>query len=158
MILSADPGIGGGIACYSGHSIHLFRMPVAFQETAKGKKKIVDGRSIGDILAELKPQTAYIEKVGAMPNQGVVSMFSFGMATGTLHGAIESRSIPIRLVRAQEWKEHFGLIKKDKKESNKVACSLWPEHKANLCKPSWNGVAEAALIAYFAYHELEGRK
>ena len=41
------------------------------------------------------PDSAIIEKVGAMPGQGVSSMFQFGRSVGMVEGVLAALQIPV---------------------------------------------------------------
>ena len=97
-----------------------------------------------------------LEKVGAMPGQGVVSMFNFGHNFGFIEGILQANLIPYQLVPPQTWKKEFSLTS-DKAKSIEVCQKLFP--KANLLatersrKPS-DGIAEAVLMAEYARRKL----
>lgn len=102
------------------------------------------------------PVKCCLEKVGAMPGQGVVSMFNFGHNLGFIEGVLQSNSIPYQLVLPQTWKKEFSLSS-EKAKSIEVCQKLFP--KANLLatqrsrKPS-DGIAEAILMAEYARRKL----
>lgn len=93
-----------------------------------------------------------VEKVGAMPGQGVVSMFNFGHNFGFIEGVLRAYSIPYQLVPPQTWKKEFSLSS-EKAKSIEVCQRLFPH--ANLLatersrKPN-DGIAEALLMAEYA--------
>lgn len=93
-----------------------------------------------------------LEKVGAMPGQGVVSMFNFGHNLGYIEGLLQAFDIPYQLVPPQTWKKEF-CVTSDKNTSIEVCrklfpyVSLLPTERSR--KPS-DGMAEAILIAEFA--------
>lgn len=97
-----------------------------------------------------------VEKVGAMPGQGVVSMFNFGHNLGFIEGLLRAYGIPYQLVPPQTWKKEFSLTS-DKAKSIEVCQKLFPN--ANLLatarsrKPS-DGIAEALLMAEYARRRL----
>lgn len=97
-----------------------------------------------------------LEKVGAMPGQGVVSMFNFGHNLGFIEGILQANLISYQLVPPQTWKKEFSLSS-DKGKSIEVCQKLFP--KANLLatdrsrKPS-DGIAEAVLMAEYARRRL----
>lgn len=96
---------------------------------------------------------AAVEKVGAMPHQGVTSMFNFGQSYGFIQGVLTAFGIPYQLVPPNVWKKNYSLIGKDKKASIDVCRKLFPN--LNLLAtpksrvPS-DGLAEAALLALYA--------
>ncbi|MBR5172548.1 MAG: hypothetical protein IKY40_00620 [Phascolarctobacterium sp.] len=99
---------------------------------------------------------ACVEQVGAMPNQGVKSMFSFGKSAGFIEGVLRANLISFQLVKPREWKKEFGL-NSDKAKSIEVCQRLFP--KINLlatprCKVPHDGMAEALLMAEYAKRKL----
>ena len=92
-----------------------------------------------------------VEKVHAMPNQGVVSMFSFGRSYGYILGVLEASGINYCLVDPKRWKWHFRLSS-DKSESIKLCQKLFPNHdlkRTERCRTPHDGKAEALLIALY---------
>lgn len=47
----------------------------------------------------------FVEKVHAMPKQGVVSMFTFGYVFGQLVGGLTERNHYIHFIRPQQWRK-----------------------------------------------------
>ena len=97
-----------------------------------------------------------LEKVGAMPKQGVTSMFNFGIAYGRLLQALEDFDIPYQEITPQRWKKEFGL-NSEKVKSIETAHKLFPN--ANLrpterCRVDNDGMAEALLMACYAKRKL----
>ena len=93
-----------------------------------------------------------LEKVGAMPGQGVVSMFNFGHNLGYIEGLLQAFDIPYQLVPPQTWKKEF-CVTSDKNTSIEVCRKLFP-HVSLLPtvrsrKPN-DGMAEAILMAEYA--------
>lgn len=72
-----------------------------------------------------KKVVACIEQVGAMPGQGVTSMFTFGKSAGFAEGVIRALGIKYQLVRPQIWKKEFGL-NTDKQKSIDVCPKVVP--------------------------------
>ena len=93
-----------------------------------------------------------LEKVGAMPGQGVVSMFNFGHNLGYIEGLLQAFDIPYQLVPPQTWKKEF-CVTSDKNTSIEVCRKLFPHvcllPTSRSRKPS-DGMAEAILIAEYA--------
>ena len=94
---------------------------------------------------------AMVEKVGAMPGQGVTSMFHFGKNAGFIEGVLSAYRIPHQLVPPQRWKKEFSLGS-DKEQSISACRALFPD--ANLlptprCRKPNDGMAEALLIAEY---------
>lgn len=93
-----------------------------------------------------------LEKVGAMPGQGVTSMFTFGDNFGFIRGLLAAYEIPYQLVPPVKWKKAFSVTA-DKGSSIAAAQRLFP-HESLLRtersrKPDDN-IAEALLLAEYA--------
>lgn len=87
-----------------------------------------------------------VESVHSMPQQGVHSVFKFGVAFGGALSLAERMRCPWHLVTPQVWKKSFGLTA-DKHASSIMARKLWPD--APLARQKDNGRAEALLMAYW---------
>ena len=92
-----------------------------------------------------------LEKVNAMPGQGVVSMFNFGQNYGFIQGVLKAYNIPFELVPPQKWKKEFS-VSSDKNTSIEVAKRLFPGvnlKATERCKKDHDGMAEALLISEY---------
>jgi crossover junction endodeoxyribonuclease RuvC len=150
-ILGVDPGKSGSEAFY---------FP-AYPETVTAEDTpLVDGRVDAATLAHrieiMRPDIAIIERVGAMPGQGVTSMFNFGAAYGTVIGVVAALKIPVHFVTPGKWKKHFGLSA-DKEEARARALQLWPARAELFSRKKDHGRAEAALLARYAAETIVGR-
>lgn len=144
--IGVDPGKSGAMAI-----IH-----------ASGEVEVIpfDAMKYSVALAHVRGLTndvmCCVEKVSAMPGQGVVSMFNFGHNLGVIEGLLRGYGIPYQLVPPQTWKKEFSLSS-DKNKSIEVCQKLFP--KVSLLateksrKPS-DGIAEAVLIAEYARRKL----
>ena len=96
---------------------------------------------------------AAVEKVGARPGQGTVSMFNFGKSAGYIEGVLSALGIPYQLVPPNKWKKEFSLIGKDKQASIITCRKLFPEldlKRTERCRTDSDGKAEATLLAEYA--------
>lgn len=152
-VLGIDPGKHGAIAIYDGEELIVHDMPLI----SNGTKDIIDEVSLAQLVDanSTKIKHAYIEKVGAMPQQGTVSMFSFGEAYGLIKGIIAAHYIRRTLVRPQDWKKALS-IPKDKDQSRLRAKELFPNYARYFERKKDEGRAEAALIAYYGFHGVPG--
>lgn len=137
--IGIDPGKNGAMAIINGKKITT----VPFDEEA-----------YADALARVDEKNAFavVERVNAMPGQGVTSMFSFGMNYGFIQGLLAANRIPYELVMPQKWKKEFGVTS-DKNTSIAVAQRLFPDVsllRTDKCKKPDDGVAESLLMAEFA--------
>lgn len=98
-----------------------------------------------------------VEKVGAMPGQGTVSMFSFGKSAGFIEGVLHAFRIPYQLVPPQTWKKEFSLSKQGKEKSVEVCKRLFPGvslFPTARCTKENDGMAEALLMAEYAKRKM----
>lgn len=149
MIIGIDPGSSGAIVTMD----HDCREVVGFlnMPTVKvGTKSRVNGAAVAAFLREQiagKSVHAYLEQVGAMPGQGVSSMFTFGHAAGVVEGILQGLGIPYTLVTPQAWKKRAGLIGSDKDAARSRAIQLYPGLRALDTKCRGQAIADAILIA-----------
>lgn len=148
MIIGIDPGCSGALVVLSesGNYMAHINMP-----TVKvGTKSRVNGAAIAAFLREQVGDFvahAYLEQVGAMPGQGVSSMFTFGHAAGVVEGILQGLGIPYTLVTPQAWKKRAGLIGSDKDAARSRAIQLYPDLRALDTKCRGQAIADAILIA-----------
>jgi crossover junction endodeoxyribonuclease RuvC len=150
--IGIDPGKSGGIAVINKMSNAVYATPMIFDG------KLIDFRKMArwirdNSIFEEHGVLAGIEKVGAMPGQGVVSMFSFGVSTGGMLGILGALEIPTIQVPPQRWKK-YTLADTDKtKEAAITFCTmLYP--KVNLyaterSKKPHSGICDALCIAHY---------
>lgn len=126
----------------------------------------IEGRvDAGDLLGSLRsavgpgfehphgaPVVA-VEKVHAMPKQGVSSSFKFGVNYGIVLGVVASLGYRLELVTPQAWKKVIlaGVGDKDKKATIAWATRAYPN--VSLIPPGGrvpsDGIADALAIAEF---------
>jgi len=140
-IAAFDPGLSGALAVLGDFDdVVLFDLPQANRE--------LDPAALARMLREARPRRAVVEAVGAMPGQGVTSMFNFGRSYGTILGVLGALEIPTVRVRPAVWKRHFGLIRQDKDASRALALRLYPALQGLELKRH-HGRADALLLARF---------
>lgn len=145
-IIGIDLGATGGIAAFHDGKLHTVRaMPTV--TNAKGRPR-VDGAAVGALLRDLKPDHAFVELVGAMPAQGVSSMFTFGMAAGIVHGALGALCIPMTLISPAQWKVALR-VPAAKDGARARASQLIPGGAVYWPLVKDDGKAEAAMIALY---------
>lgn len=94
-----------------------------------------------------------LEKTHAMPAQGIVSQWTFGVEHGWIMGICAALGLPVKLIPPQQWKKFYGLLKTEKSASIEMAHKLYPGvclRRNNRCRTDSDGMAEALLIAHFA--------
>ena len=110
IVFGIDPGLKGGISVYYNNQIrYAIPMPVGADGEIDALRLSTVIRKIRDCIRyELsganRQYVAYIEKVGAMPGQGVVSMFTFGNGYGVVKSVFKLH-MQTHLVTPQTWKK-----------------------------------------------------
>ena len=95
--IGIDPGKSGALAIIEcDGQVHVFPFNSVNYETALGHYR-------HDAVV------CCVEKVSAMPGQGVVSMFNFGHNLGFIEGLLCANHIPYQMVPPQTWKKEFSL-------------------------------------------------
>ena len=148
LIIGVDPGLTGALAAIDidGNAVAVHDLPVI----RDGKLSWIDGGALQSLLLDITRGTplesvrAVVERVGAMPKQGISSAFNFGAGFGSVLSILQARAIPIELVTPAVWKRAMGLGK-DKDASLNKARLLFPA--ADLCLRRHDGRAEALLLA-----------
>jgi len=160
IVIGIDPGLAGGVVALDQDSrvVLARRTPLI---TGAGSKAQYDERAMRELLAASRPpgeaRHVAIEQVGAMPGQGVTSMFRFGYGCGLWRGIAVGLGLPIHDVRPQAWAQLLdGLPRGEAMKSSAVlrARALWPdlpiEKKVEWC------FADAALIAEVVRRRIVG--
>lgn len=138
--IGIDPGASGGIGViHPNGKATAFKMPDT-------------DRDIFDAIEEVKVMAAAngygcmaaLEKVHAMPKQGVTSTFTFGVGYGGLRMALAALRIPFVDVTPQAWQKAMQCrTGGDKNVSKAAAQALFPMHKIT------HAIADALLIAEY---------
>ena len=170
-VIGIDPGKSGAcVALYrDGSFCAALDMPVA----GTGSKARVQAWGIRQWINRVYPKPAsyaplsdlavVIEKVHAMPQQGVTSTFSFGHATGCVYGLASALGCRIVEVAPREWQKTAlhgkprGSRKELKASAVQAAYERWPELREHLTMRGGkirneSGFADAALMAL---HHIE---
>lgn len=127
-------------------------MPTALVKVGKTQRRQISEIWLADLVREYGPDCAWIERVHALPKQGVTSSFSFGMAYGMVRGVLAAFGIPISLVTPQEWKRSFRLGP-DKNEARLIAARMFPANAQTFARAKDDGRAEASLLALFGANQ-----
>ena len=144
--IGVDPGMSGAIVVIDalGELLDYCLCP----KTVVGKSNRVDTPTLAAFLrSQPNIEGAYIEKVGAMPGQGVSSMFSFGHAAGVAEGCVAAMGIPITHLTPQRWKKRYGFQGADKDAPRSKAALRYPHADVLQLKGKGQAVADAVFIA-----------
>ena len=146
-VIGIDPGASGAIALLvSGVLISVHDMPTVTVERNKAQKRQVCPAGLSLLMQQLSPHRATVEKVGAMPGQGVSSMFSFGRSVGIIEGVLAARQIPVTFTTPQAWQKQSGAAK-GKDGSRQRVMELFPREAHLFARVKDDGRADAVLIA-----------
>jgi crossover junction endodeoxyribonuclease RuvC len=155
--IGIDPGKTGAIAILSTDTngvgrLFIWDMPI---------NEITGDPCPFELHAILKNSTnfnalAYLELVGARPNQGVVSTFNFGVGFGIVQAALAINQIPITMVRPSDWKPRMRIPSGGTKTQKKAKAMDRAGQLLPFCTDMWplkkhDGRAEAALIAVYGH-------
>ena len=127
-IIGIDPGLSGGIAILDDLKVFdIFDMPV-MSEGKKNKNQLNSAQLVNIIKKHIVSGDTFVivEQVGAMPGQGVTSMFNFGQTFGSIKGVCAALDLPIFYVRPTKWKKHFELINSSKDASRTKVIEMYP--------------------------------
>lgn len=146
-MVGIDPGTQGGLVLLEwGTPIELVAMPTV--------QSAINGQAIADLLTEWKPDFVGIERAQAMPDQGVTSMFNYGVGYGTILGILQGLRLKHRTIRPQEWQAWAFRQLRVKREDPKgaalaVAMALYPSARIipQRCRIPHKGIVDALLIA-----------
>jgi crossover junction endodeoxyribonuclease RuvC len=159
-ILAVDPGLSGGIAFHDPavNTFAIFGMPV-HRLTRGGKAKSeIDATELARLIDANGPiDKALVERVGAMPGQGVTSSFAFGKGFGVCIGILAANFIPLELVAPVVWKRAMGIAAGSGKDASRArASSLLPHLAGHWSRVMDDEKAEAALLAVYGARMLAG--
>ena len=158
LVLGIDPGSSGGLALVENNLnalpkiILALRMPTV---TIYGKK-IIDTKKIARELQDHPIEVTIIEKVHAMPKQGVTSSFQFGRNFGGIETLSYLYSNRVDYVAPAIWKKSLGLGT-SKKESLDLARLKFGDSELWHLKSN-DGIAEAALLTLFWIEKFSKNK
>ena len=145
-VIGIDPGVSGAVVLLENNvPIEWMVMPTVKQ----GSTTRVNASALAEFLIENPCEHALVEMVGAMPKQGVTSMFNFGHSCGVLNGVLSALLIPHTMVTPQTWKKRAGLIGTDKDAARSRGLQLWPMWLDLNQTGKGQALADAALIARY---------
>ena len=146
IVMAIDPGLSGAIAVFEGGAlIDIADMPThELSRNGKAKRQI-SASALAGIFTQHDPRHVIVEKVSAMPGQGVTSMFSFGRSLGIIEGIVAAYDIPVTYVTPSVWTKAVGRGA-GKDASRARACELYPTQQKSFARVKDDGRADAVLI------------
>ncbi len=153
MIIGIDPGKNGAIVVRHNGRISIFDIP-------KDKDNNIDVDKLAEIFKSVQhwywsdfvKTVAVIEKVHALPREGVTSSFNFGYVNGLLAMAATICFDKVVFVTPMKWKKDLGLTEsgleyREKKDKARLfAIELFPQAAKDLRLKKHNDRAEALLL------------
>lgn len=162
MMLGIDPGLSGALAVFNPTTNTVVASENIPTLTLRRNNKLKQTVDIHRLLASTRGIAltfpgivAMLELVGAMPGQGVSSMFSFGDTNGCIKTAVAAAGIPYSFVTSGVWKKALGCpADKDgallrASQLMPASAELWTPTRGVRTKEDCKGIAEAALIAFY---------
>lgn len=149
-ILAIDPGAKGALAFFDIEAGILDVVDTPSVQVKRGQKlKLeISPQMTAAVIAARKPTVAVMEKTGAMPGQGVSSMYQFGRSCGMLEGILAALQIPITYVSPVTWQKDVNA--RGGKDGNRArAAELFPAAAAEFSRKKDDGRADAALMAFW---------
>jgi len=151
FFVGIDPGVNGAVSILrsNGTPLASFEVPVLMD---KHKRSI----NVRALVTKLRNYTGVssalccIERVHAMPKQGVSSTFSFGRSFGQLEAIAYAMDWSVLSVRPKEWQQmflRFASGSDTKEKSRQVATNLFPNVDLSLKKH--HNKADSLLIAEY---------
>ena len=150
-ICAIDPGLTGGIAFFfPGHPerVSVYDMP-----TVDGE---VDITALADIITQMAPTVAVVEKVHGMSGgyerkMGAKTAFNFGGSYMAARAVITMAKVPMHLVTPAVWKKAVGLPggPEGKEKARAMALRLFPACTDSFKRKKDHNRAEAALLARY---------
>lgn len=162
-IVGIDPGLTGAF-CFMSFSPTTKKVTEVLFEKMFIIGREPDFKSLTAIFNEMcGVRHIFLEKVSAMPHQGVSSVFKFGRVVGALQALAASIEVPLTQVSPQTWQReiHEGISKVDvflpKARSLIAAQRLFPQLNllaSEKSKKPHKGYVDALLIAEYGRRHL----
>jgi len=157
ILLGVDPGLLGALAFMeagSGSLSAVYDVPTLSLSRGGKNKREIDVHQLSQIIASHLPVGhAFVEQVGAMPGQGVSSVFAFGKSYGIVIGILATLAVPMTFVSPVKWKKALGVTAA-KDSSRARASQLLPDAAHQWRRVKDADRAEAALIAVWGHKML----
>ncbi len=149
-IVGIDPGLTGAIAVIdlNNEVLAVHDMPITQTRVKNKLRRKIQETELSNILRRIDAQKVYVERVSAMPGQGVTSMFNFGYGFGLVLGVLAALEKPFELVSPRKWQHAINSL--EGKEGHRArAAELYPDYADLFKRKKDDGRADAALIAAY---------
>jgi crossover junction endodeoxyribonuclease RuvC len=158
IILGIDPGLAGALAVFNADDGGLVVHDAPTLRIKPGSnRRELDLAALASMIDQDASHIthAFLERAGAMPGQGVSSMFSLGQTYGMIRGLLAANFIPLTIVGARTWKAALS-VPAAKDGARARASQLLPRHAGLWTRKKDHGRAESALIALYGARLLKG--
>jgi crossover junction endodeoxyribonuclease RuvC len=152
IFIGIDPGLNGAVAFFDPEKGHLsvVDMPVVEMIRNGKKKREVSAQMLAQIIRVVEwPCYAVLERVNAMPGQGVTSVFSFGRSAGIVEGVLAALTVPTHIVTPVTWQK-AAAVRGGKDGARQRATELFPAYAGLFSRKKDDGRADAACMAWYA--------
>ncbi len=145
-----DPGLSGAVAFYNPMTEDVETITMPTLNSGTGSKRVVDELELAKLFDSRSNiiKKVFVERVHAMPKQGVTSVFTFGVGFGILRGIIAANFLPVEYITPQKWKKELR-VPAVKDAARARANEIFPKYADQWNLKKWDGRAEAAMIAYY---------
>jgi crossover junction endodeoxyribonuclease RuvC len=148
-VLGIDVGLNGAIALLEdGQILEVHDMPTVTLERNSKTKRMVNAQALSEIVRNAKADAAYLERLSAMPGQGVTSMFSMGQSLGVVLGILAAIDVPTTTIPPRTWQKALD-VPQGKDGSRYRAAQLFPKEAARFSRVKDDGRSDAVLIAVY---------
>lgn len=158
-VISVDPGLDGAIAVLEDLALlSVHDMPTA--EKTHGKGRQLDAYALDEMLVDILKRidatetTVVVERVTAMPKQGVSSMFSMGRSLGVIEAIIATHGMPVVWVLPTAWKKHWSLTGKAKDAARTKVIEIYPKHRELFKLKKHVDRADAVLLGLYGSAQI----
>lgn len=163
LIVGIDPGLSGAIATLDDGVFEAVTDTPTVEITVSGKqRRQYDIHAMRRAIEETgwrdhRKVMFVLEAQQPMGRDGAKAAFSTGYGFAAWRTLLACLEVPHLEVRSQQWKQTFGLLKKEKHESLVLARQLFPRAADRLKFKCNHGRADAMLIAEFGRRLVDTR-
>lgn len=153
LYLGIDPGLRGGYAALWSNGAIAEARPLPHRDKHLNTRQLAHSLQNYAVNGRFGMLRAVVERVHAMPKQGVTSTFTFGMGFGAILGVLGALGIEAQLVEPTTWKKRIlGAGPRDKAGAIGYVYATWPDAPLiqPRCRVAHDGVADALCIAQWA--------
>lgn len=150
MILAIDPGASGALCFFNTTDgvLDIVDMPTVEVKRGNKDKREISPAMLATEITRRQVDLVVLERVGAMPGQGVSSTYQFGRGVGMVEGVVSALRLPLQYVTPQRWQRDLNV--RDGKDGNRQrAAELFPAYAHLFARKKDDGRADAALMAYW---------